>query len=417
MIFFKRGNEVVQIEEDAWTEMVTFLSNYGWSPSVPAYFFLASNYHEMNQEDAHALATVGQAVLGKALHNPLSVYPDIRFDMGKFYEVVEFAAGGRFSIDQATTATRFRSFRFSEGHVGFPCVISLNQNEVVVGDHSGNLFWVTLTPPAIKKQVFVATKIGNDSLACQNLRSLALAPTAPLLCAVATRGGHAAVWDIENDNVLRINPENGPVNSVAWLRGGRTLLIGTGYYALDSGKFPEARIEAWNIEGTEPEFLAFSALPGICVDGFGRTPDDEDQVVCVTGMRSQKQGFLSVIDTASFRPLSCYELPFAMAGRVECSEELIFIANRESIRAIRRRDGSEKWVHTVARSALDFACDFDENRLFLSNGQLISCSDGHVVKQLDALDDCCCVATRPEGGFVGVSTKGHIGVWDDSSGL
>jgi hypothetical protein len=110
--------------------------------------------------------------------------------------------------------------------------------------------------------------------------------------------------------------------------------------------------------------------------------------------------------------MSVFDLPFAMAGRVECSEELILVCNRGAVRAISREDGGEKWCHETAGVFTDFAYDIDSHQLLLSTGELISAGRGRVVENWPVLDECCCMRLRPEGGFVGVSKAGTIGVWE-----
>jgi hypothetical protein len=52
------------------------------------------------------------------------------------------------------------------------------------------------------------------------------------------------------------------------------------------------------------------------------------------------------------------------------------------------------------------------HQLLLSTGELISAGRGRVVENWPVLDECCCIRPRPEGGFVGVSRSGMIGVWE-----
>jgi hypothetical protein len=99
VLVFKRVNEAVEIENAAWAEIIVFLQKCGWKPSVPAYFFLATNY-TVQEEDATSLAAAGQVVLEEALRDPFASYSAIRFDVGKFAEVIEFARGGAFAITE-----------------------------------------------------------------------------------------------------------------------------------------------------------------------------------------------------------------------------------------------------------------------------------------------------------------------------
>jgi hypothetical protein len=311
--------------------------------------------------------------------------------------------------------TRCRSFEkvcYTNNCQGYPCIAAISQNEVIVGDWSGNLVRVQISPFAVKSTAFVAGKLFGTTLVNNTLRSFATHPDDTLLCAVATSGNHAAVWNGRSSKVCHVVPENGPVHSVAWLRNSKYLLLGTGDYSLDSGARRQARLELWKMDGDEPSFMDRVALPGTCVDAIAVSEDGPRQIVAFSGMRSQDQGFLSILDATTLLPMSVFDLPFAMAGRVECSEELILVCNHGAVRAISREDGGEKWCHETANGFTDFAYDIDSHQLLLSTGELISAGRGRVVENWPVLDECCCMRLRPEGGFVGVSKSGMIGVWE-----
>jgi outer membrane protein assembly factor BamB len=315
--------------------------------------------------------------------------------------------------------SRFQSFsevRYNNTFQGYPCIASVSQNEVVVGDWSGNLLRATLSPFDVQKRVFVASKVGEtlDLVVCNTLRSLALNPKDPMLCAVATRGNHAAVWDSRQDNVTRVITHNGPVNSVAWLDA-EYLLIGTGYYSLTEGVTPQAQLDVWKIDKEEPSSFVVVALPGICVDAIALCQDDNNHIVAFSGMKAQNLGFVSILDANSFLPQVVFDLPFALVGRLECVDELIFVSHSGKVSAISRKDGTEKWVHKIVGEIADFAYDADYHQLLLSNGELIAAGNGRVVETWPVLADCCCVRPRPEGGFVAVSKTGVVGVWNVNS--
>lgn len=310
--------------------------------------------------------------------------------------------------------TRCRSFekvRYTNNCEGYPCIAAVSQNEVIVGDWSGSLVRVQIAPFAVKGTAFVAGKLFGTTLINSTLRSLATPSDDTLLCAAATRGQHAAVWESGGSKVCHVVPEDGSVHSVTWLKGSKYLLLGTGDYPLDSRVRRQARIEVWKMDD-EPSCVDRVALPGTCVDAIAVSEDESCRIVAFSGMRSQDQGFLSVLDARSLLPKSVFDLPFAMAGRVECSEELILVCNRGAVRAISREDGGEKWCHQTAGTFTDFAYDIDSHQLFLSTGELISAGRGRGVEKWPVLDECCCMRPRPEGGFVGVSKSGMIGVWE-----
>ncbi|WP_088253230.1 hypothetical protein [Fimbriiglobus ruber] len=308
-----------------------------------------------------------------------------------------------------TTCRSFDQARYIGNCQGYPCLAAVSQNEVIVGDWSGNLVRVRLSPFAVMKTVFAAGRILGSTPVNNIFRSLSPAPDDPGRCAVATSGAHAVVWDGESGTVRHVAPEAGPVHSVAWLGSGH-LLLGTGDYSLGAGaeKWPEV----WHLDGDEPSCVERVALPGTCVDAIAVTEDGQRQILAFSGLRSQDRGFVSVLNAASLLPISVFDLPFAMAGRVECTEELILVSNAGAVRAISREDGGEKWCHETVSESTDFAYDADSHQLLISNCELISAGRGRVVATWPVLDGCSCVRPRPEGGFVGVSKSGMIGVWD-----
>lgn len=305
----------------------------------------------------------------------------------------------------------FEKVRYTDRCQGRPCLAAVSQDEVIVGDWSGNLVRVQLSPFAVKRTVFAAGKILGTTPVNNMFRSLAPAPDENFRCAVATSGVHAVVWNGESDKVCHAAPEDGPVHSVAWLDG-KHLLLGTGDYPLGPGARRQARIELWEMAGDELACVNRVALPGTCVDSIAVSEDGPRQIVAFSGMRSQDQGFVSILDATSLLPESVFDVPFAMAGRVECTEELILVCNRGAVRAISRDTGGEKWCHRTADECTDFAYDTDLHHLLLSTGELISAGKGRVVENWPQLDECCCVRPRPEGGFVGVSKSGMIGFWE-----
>jgi hypothetical protein len=310
-----------------------------------------------------------------------------------------------------TKCHSFRQVRYADSCQGYPCLAAAGQDDVIVGDWSGSLVRVRLSPFAVAKTVFAAGRILGTTLVNNTFRSLSPAPDDPGRCAVATRGAHAVVWDGASGTVRPVAPEAGPVHSVAWL-GSRQLLLGTGDYSLGSGAGRQARLEVWHPDGDEPSCVGRVALPGTCVDAIAVAEDGPRQIVAFSGLRSQDRGFVSVLDAASLLPVSVFDLPVAMAGRVECTEELILVSNAGAVRAISRADGGEKWCHETASETTDFAYDADSHQLLLSTGELIAAGRGRVLATWPVLDGCCCVRPRPEGGFVGVSKSGMIGVWN-----
>lgn len=310
----------------------------------------------------------------------------------------------------------FETYCYTNACHGYPCLAPVSQNELIVSDWSGNLFCVVISPFSVSAQKFVASEIAGGMVVNDTLRSLAIGNEAPMLCVVATRGNHAAMWDRTADTVVRIVPNNGPVSSVAWIQNDELLLLGTGHYPLSVSTVPQARIEVWKPDTDGSSFICRMALPGVCVDAITVSEAEEGSldVVAFSGMESQDRGFISILDNMLV-PKAFFDVPFAMVHRLECTERFIFVAHSGKVRAISRKDGSEMWCHDVAGNVVDFAYDCQCDELLLSNGELISARDGEVVEKWPVMANCCCVRPRPEGGFFGVSEGGIIGVWSLTS--
>lgn len=92
-----RNDWRVEVAAVQWAGMIAFLASAGWQPTVPA---LVGEDREVVIDDEHAkhFAAAGQIVLEETLKDPASENATIQFDMGKFAEIVTFAADGGFTI-------------------------------------------------------------------------------------------------------------------------------------------------------------------------------------------------------------------------------------------------------------------------------------------------------------------------------
>jgi hypothetical protein len=87
----------IELPTPMWAEMLLFLSKCGWRPSVLTHSFLADGC-VVCEDDAVSLAKAGEVVLDETSKNPLAALGTMRFDWGKFAEIVGFAAEGSFAI-------------------------------------------------------------------------------------------------------------------------------------------------------------------------------------------------------------------------------------------------------------------------------------------------------------------------------
>lgn len=61
---------------------------------------LSANDFTVTGDIAQSLAAAGEVVLDETMKDPLTAYSVIKFDMGKFAEIVEFASEGEFIISR-----------------------------------------------------------------------------------------------------------------------------------------------------------------------------------------------------------------------------------------------------------------------------------------------------------------------------
>jgi len=94
---FCRGDECIEMHPETWAKILLFLTKCGWKPSVPSFYFLSGNY-DMSESDAKNISVIGQIVLEEAMKDPFGAYSSIDFDMGEFYEIVNFCGKGAFQI-------------------------------------------------------------------------------------------------------------------------------------------------------------------------------------------------------------------------------------------------------------------------------------------------------------------------------
>lgn len=97
MKLLERADSSVEVEPATWLEILSFLNKSGWQPGIPIMSMTAPNY-EFDDELADHFAQAGEIILEEAMQNPMAAYSMIRFDMGKFAEIIEFAKDGAFTI-------------------------------------------------------------------------------------------------------------------------------------------------------------------------------------------------------------------------------------------------------------------------------------------------------------------------------
>jgi hypothetical protein len=306
---------------------------------------------------------------------------------------------------------------YSREYVGHPCIVALDRDRCAVADATGHVTAVNLRTKEVGPRLFVGAEEGRGSC---HLRSLRRHPERPGVVAVATRGAHAAIGDLDRLAVDRIVPEQGgTVNAVAFSPDGRGVAIGTGAYAL-SGEPPPARVELWTLSAEgPPEYAGFTALPGACVDAIAWHPDGQT-FACASGLRSQKAGFIAQVGAGDIRPRSFIEIASAGTGRI-CYDDRdapgshLAVAFKGGFRLLSAGNGKEAW-RADRPDAPDFGLDFDidtrARRVVLSNGAVLDARDGAEIGRFLAMKDCTSIAARPGGGYIGASSRGRIYCWD-----
>ena len=247
--------------------------------------------------------------------------------------------------------------RFASGYIGNPRIAPIDRDNCIIADGSGHISVFSLSSKQVLARVYIGVK---DLDACINLRSLCVEPSESKTAAVATRGGHAVIYDLERQVATRLHPEQGnTVNSVALSPDGQLLAVGTGCYPLSGNQQP-ALVELWSLETDGPKYLAFVALPGACVDAI--TWDTYGQQIAVaTGLASQDRGFVASINASNLRPLAFVEIPIAGFNRliyvdVEGNSSHLAVACKSAMYLLKCHDWTEEWkIEAMAEELADFA--------------------------------------------------------------
>jgi WD40 repeat protein len=301
--------------------------------------------------------------------------------------------------------------RYPKGFFGFPCIVAKGTGEAVVSDWSGNLTLLDLHRKAVVKSENVSWMLDGQPLGCQTLASLDLQPELLRWCAVATRGGYAALWNPDSSEVVKIHPERGgSVNAVAFSPDGTRLALGTGLYNLTPGRAVRANIEVWSLSDGEPTHLMSTTLPGICVDRI-HWDTSLGQIVCTSGDESQEFGHLCCLDGDSLRADCLDRVPLVGVARVLATWDTCLVVHRDGIHAYDRQDFNLKWSHTESVERADLAYDETTDLLFHSAGTALSL-DGEVVGRIEMPEGVSCLTPKPYGGFLCVSKTGVVSTWE-----
>jgi hypothetical protein len=303
------------------------------------------------------------------------------------------------------------SLRHPKGFPGYPCIVARGADEAVVSDWSGRLTFLDLRRKAVVRTEIVSLIVDGQFLGCSTLASLQVEPESQRRCAVATRGGYAAVWNPDSSKVIKIHPEGGgSVNAVAFSPDGTRLALGTGFYNLTPGRIVRASLEVWALAEDEPAHLMSTTLPGVCVDRI-LWDADLDRIVCTTGDQSQGFGHLCCLEAESLRALCLDHIPFCAAVRLLATGDAYVVAHREGIHAYDWRDFSLKWSFEESDERADLAFD-ETTELLLHGGGAVLSTEGEVVGRIEMPEAVACITPKSGGGFVCVSESGVVSAWE-----
>jgi WD40 repeat protein len=297
------------------------------------------------------------------------------------------------------------------GNFGYPEVVALDRYTCAIADWTGHVsVWSLLS----RSRLF-QVDVGHPPLpGNRTLRCLRPSPISPSLVAVATRGGYAVVCDLEQGTKREVDPvSNGPVNSVAFSPDGNRLAIGLGFYPLGPHCHP-AKVELWAWNEVEPRCLGTAAVPGVCVDALAWSPDSVE-IAVISGMRSQKDGFLTRLDAADLHARTVAHVDWFDAGGAEFlngihQSGLLGVVRDKHFVAIETDDNSVEWERT-GDDITAFAYDQENKRLLLSTGTIHNPWTGEDEGQISTPPRLTSIVARPGGGWVGV-TEQNICFWD-----
>ena len=304
-----------------------------------------------------------------------------------------------------------------ENHIGSSEVAAIDSETVVVSSWLGNLSVIDLKSMQIVKQNFVGSDYGSCTLrSLQTHLGYANDDESPIdpSCAVATQGGYGVFWDLKQLEAKKFYPDSeGSVACVAFIPTRDLLALGIGSYPLSNEK-KYAYLELWSIESEQ--FLLKVALPRTCVDAISFSPDGTE-IICTTGLRNQQQGFVIRIETDTLRLLQVIEIPYARCQQVQFDrrydfENYAYWSSQQELVAFDLQEKRQLWSVEKPDTGFSLPYDEDEDKLFLSNGQLVDSYDDEVIQKLKPLDRCCSVTVLPDNkGYVGISRSGVLRHW------
>jgi hypothetical protein len=91
----KRNDWTVEVSPATWAAILDFLNEFGWRSDVLTRDPPTGDL-QVSASEAERLVQAGDIVFEETMKEPLAAYSIIRFNMGKFSEIIEFAREGQF---------------------------------------------------------------------------------------------------------------------------------------------------------------------------------------------------------------------------------------------------------------------------------------------------------------------------------
>jgi hypothetical protein len=312
---------------------------------------------------------------------------------------------------------KYKEVKISKNILGYPKLCFVNNDIIIFTTWIGKIFTFNLNSMTIKNHIFVGTPNYTYGLV---LDLPCINPVNFNTCICSNRTNYAILWDIRKNDFQKIaSHKSGSINCVSYSTCGNYILFGKGMYSLkpeyQKGGINEAHLELWSIKEDKPKFLKSTILPGVCVDSI-IWDSDNSEIICLTGMISQDQGFVIRLNSYNLEPISYIEIPVALNYKCICihnnAERHIIVLNQNDLYEFIIEGKENNWDIKFNENVFDMDYNPNKNELILSNGNIYDCDEGQLIKRLEPLPDCTSIIYYPNGGYIGISESGVIRYWE-----
>lgn len=302
----------------------------------------------------------------------------------------------------------YRDLDISGGRIlGYPELCILPSGSLLVSTWLGFCIEVDWKSEAFEDQPM----IGVNTFIPPCLRSPTASTTKPILCCAATSQICTAVWCLGEDQTTQL-ATTGPINTVLFAPQGDWLALGLEMYPLASRHSPCAVVEIYETANLD-EIVARRILPGVAVDKIVHI-SSRDQLVVLTGARSQNRGHIFLLDLHTCNLVDVAEIEESLCRTAFIDEDagqlmLVFNGGIQ----IRFLDDlqSVEWHWPVPEGISCAAYDQKKNWIYLSNGAVLEPGVGEV-ERIETLKDCSSMVVLPSGLVAGINMMGVLRIWE-----